>query len=238
MLGVLALGDSITNGGGELQWGVALQSWALWLARGLGVPYTGHAIDGATIRTVLDVEIPRHEAHHPAGPYDAGCLYVGVNDVRDAGWDAEAFAAGHAEALGWLVGRCTRTLAVTLPRVLGRPRTGVAVDTASAIVERHARERGALVLDLRDFGARNPVMADRVHPPAFGQIAIAARALDALAADGLPTQLRPRTLIAYETTRTGRLRGDLTYAYRVAKREAGGRPSASGSVTASVRSQC
>src|SRR5207248_2260352 len=31
-LGVLAFGDSITNGGGELQWGVALQSWALWVA--------------------------------------------------------------------------------------------------------------------------------------------------------------------------------------------------------------
>ena len=32
-LGVVALGDSITNGGGELQYGVALQSWALWTAR-------------------------------------------------------------------------------------------------------------------------------------------------------------------------------------------------------------
>ena len=63
-LGVLAFGDSITNGGGELQWGVALQSWALWTARGLGMPYTGHAIDGARIETVLGVEIPRHDAAH------------------------------------------------------------------------------------------------------------------------------------------------------------------------------
>src|SRR5438270_728879 len=46
-LGVLAFGDSITNGGGELQWGVALQSWALWTAGGLGLPYTGNAIEGA-----------------------------------------------------------------------------------------------------------------------------------------------------------------------------------------------
>ena len=46
-LGVLAFGDSITNGGGELQWGVALQSWALWVARGLGLPYTTYAVDGA-----------------------------------------------------------------------------------------------------------------------------------------------------------------------------------------------
>src|SRR5262249_59859996 len=41
-LGVLAFGDSITNGGGELQWGVALQSWALWVARALGVPFTSY----------------------------------------------------------------------------------------------------------------------------------------------------------------------------------------------------
>ena len=48
MLGVLAFGDSITNGGGELQWGVALQSWALWTARALGLPYTPYASDGSS----------------------------------------------------------------------------------------------------------------------------------------------------------------------------------------------
>jgi lysophospholipase L1-like esterase len=217
MLGVLALGDSITNGGGELQWGVALQSWALWLARGLGVPYTGHAIDGATVATVLDVQIPRHEAHHPDGPYDVGCLYVGVNDVRGAGWDPDAFADGHRRALGWLASRCGRTLAVTVPLALGRPPAGRAVEEVDAIVERHAAAVGALVVDLRGFGARNHVMVDRVHPTAFGQIAMAERALDVLAADGLPPKLRPHTLIAYETTRWNRLRGDATYAYRQAK---------------------
>ena len=54
-LGVLAFGDSITNGGGELQWGVALQSWALWVARGLGLPYTGYAVDGAGVRHVVEL---------------------------------------------------------------------------------------------------------------------------------------------------------------------------------------
>ena len=49
------------------------------------------------------------------------------------------------------------------------------------------------MLDLRDFGARNLVMADHVHPTAFGQIAIAERALAVLAADGLPARrARPR----------------------------------------------
>ena len=53
-LGVLALGDSITNGGGELQWGVALQSWALWVARGLGLPFTTYAVDGARAGVEVD----------------------------------------------------------------------------------------------------------------------------------------------------------------------------------------
>jgi hypothetical protein len=60
-------------------------------------------------------------------------------------------------------------------------------------------------------------MADHVHPTAFGQIAIAERALAVLAADGLPPRKHPREMISYETTRWGRLRGDATYAYRHAK---------------------
>ena len=93
MLGVLAFGDSITNGGGELQWGVALQSWALWIARGLGLPYTGYAIDGAFAEDVLAIEIPRFRssAADPDARYDVGCLYIGVNDVRAPDWDAAAF---------------------------------------------------------------------------------------------------------------------------------------------------
>ena len=47
------------------------------------------------------------------------------------------------------------------------------------------------MLDLRDFGARNLVMPDHVHPTAFGQIAIAERALDLLAAHGLEPRSRP-----------------------------------------------
>jgi hypothetical protein len=61
------------------------------------------------------------------------------------------------------------------------------------------------------------VMVDHVHPTAFGQIAIAERALDVLAADGLAVCTRPSSLIRYETTAWRRLRGDATYAYRHAK---------------------
>ena len=78
-------------------------------------------------------------------------------------------------------------------------------------------------------------MVDHVHPTAFGQVAIAERALDVLARDGMAVKVRPATLIRYETTRTGRLRGDLTYAYRhlkVSTRAAWDRLRVAGSGTA------
>jgi len=76
------------------------------------------------------------------------------------------------------------------------------------------------VLDLRRFGPRNLVMVDAVHPTAFGQIAIAERALDVLAADGATVKIRPSGLVDYETTWFNRLRGDATYGYRQAKQAA------------------
>jgi lysophospholipase L1-like esterase len=210
-LGVLAFGDSITNGGGELQWGVALQSWALWVARGLALPYTGLAVDGARVADVLAEQAPRV----PAGTrYDVGCLYVGVNDVRALDWDRAAFERGHRAALAVLRERCDRVLTLTVPLDLGRPPAGAKVHEVNAAIAASAAANEALVVDLSGFGARNLVMADHVHPTAFGQIAIAERALAVLAADGLPAQVRPSGLIRYETTRWRRLRGDLTYAYR------------------------
>jgi lysophospholipase L1-like esterase len=214
-LGVLAFGDSITNGGGELQWGVALQSWAQWTARGLGVPYTGCAVDGATAADVVGTQIPRFLATTaaPDARYDVGCLYVGVNDVRRPDWDPRAYERDLRAALAFLGERCDRVLACTIPLDLGRPRAGGRVEEANAAIER----AGGLVVDLRGFGARNRVMVDAVHPTAFGQIAIAERALDVLAADGAAVRVRPHTLIAYETTRWRRLRGDATYVYRQLK---------------------
>jgi lysophospholipase L1-like esterase len=216
---VLAFGDSITNGGGELQWGVALQSWAHWVARGLGLAFTSYAVDGARAGGVLHEQIPAFERRTatPQARYDVGCLYVGVNDVRSADWDVERFASEFAPAVAFLAERCERTLTVTAPLDLGRPRNEARVRELNGVVER----AGALVVDLSDLRARNRVMADRVHPTAFGQIAIAERALDVLARDGLPTRVRPSALIDYETTRFQRLRGDATYVYRYAKRRLG-----------------
>ena len=213
-LGVLAFGDSITNGGGELQWGVALQSWALWVARALALPYSPFAVDGARIADVLAHQLP---AVPDGARYDLGCLYVGVNDVRGLDWDRAAFERGHRTALAFLTERCERVLTMTVPLDLGRPRAGAKVHEVNAAIEASARDAGALVVDLRDFGARNLVMTDHVHPTAFGQVAIAERALAVLAADGLPARRRPAAMISYETTRWRRLRGDFTYLYRNAK---------------------
>jgi lysophospholipase L1-like esterase len=222
-LGVLAFGDSITNGGGELQWGVALQSWALWVARGLGLPFTTYAVDGARAADIARQQIPafRERTARPDARYDVGLLYVGVNDVRAPDWDPVAFAADHATAVEVLAERCDRVLLVTIPLALGRPRAGAPVEQANAIVEAAARGPRALVLDLRGFGARNLVMADHVHPTAFGQVWIAERALDVLAAGGMDVRVRPSTLIhPADGTRKQRLQGDWTYVYRRLKLQA------------------
>lgn len=219
MLGILAFGDSITHGGGELQWGVAMQSWALWVARALGLPYSPQAVDGAKIATLVDEQIPVFErrAVSPEGPFDVGCVYIGTNDVRGPDWDPDHYAEGLQTALAFVAARCERVVTANLPVDLGRPRAGPAVHEANAAIERAARDSGALLVDLRGFSGRRVLMADHVHPTAFGQIAIAERALALLAADGLPARVAPSELIVYSTTPVRRLRGDLTYLYRHSK---------------------
>jgi lysophospholipase L1-like esterase len=216
---VLAFGDSITNGGGELQWGVALQSWALWVARALGLPFTNYAEDGARASDVVHRQLPAFQRRTArAGVrYDLGCLYIGVNDVRALDWDATTFDADFRRALAFLGECCDRVLVVGAPLDLGRPRAGARVGELNRTIRRAAWQAGALFLDLEDFGARNVVMTDHVHPTAFGQIALAERALRVLEADGVVVRVAPHELISFRTTRRSRLRGDLVYLYRHAK---------------------
>lgn len=220
---MLALGDSITNGGGELQWGVALQSWALWTARALGLPYSPYAVDGATVEDVVALQIPLYQrvVGSPGARYTLGCLYIGTNDVRLPGFDVAGFEQRHGEALAFLKRRCEHVLTLTIPLDMGRPRNRARVEAANAAIERSAAVTGAAVLDLRAFGGRRLMMADHVHPTALGQVAIAERALDLLGAAGLPPRIRARELVDYETTWWGRLRGDATYAYRHIKQDLG-----------------
>ncbi|HWF55171.1 MAG TPA: GDSL-type esterase/lipase family protein [Solirubrobacteraceae bacterium] len=223
--GLLAFGDSITNGGGELQWGVALQSWAQWTARSLGLPFTNYAFDGATASDVVGHQLSAHHRINalPDAHYHLGCLYIGVNDVRAVQWDPARYEHDFATALQYLRERSDRVLTVTIPLDLGRPRAGAKVPEANAIIERQAASFNALVLDLRDLAGRGVMMADHVHPTALGQIAIAERAVDALAADGLQAAASPRAMVTPQISRRGRISGELRYARRVVKRELGTR---------------
>jgi hypothetical protein len=135
--GVLAFGDSITNGGGELQWGVALQSWALWTARGLGLDFTSYAVDGARAADVAgpQLEAARTRSAAPDARYALGALHIGVNDVRSLDWDPEQFAADLGTVLGYLAERCERIVVLTIPLDLGRPRAGGKVEVANTIIE-------------------------------------------------------------------------------------------------------
>lgn len=175
--GLVALGDSITYGHGGMQSGLGSQSWAQWLAEAMELPFTRLARNGATAPDVLREQVPRLR-----GPYDVGCLYVGVNDVRDAGWDPAAYARDLDAILAAVTAACERTVALTLPLDLGLPPAGAKVREASDAVERLAREHGAAVADLRGFAGSAHVWADRVHATATGQVAIADRAAAALGA--------------------------------------------------------
>ena len=59
MKGLVALGDSITRGrGGAPALGVHPQSWALWLAEALELPYSNFAIDGEVAVGVVARQLP------------------------------------------------------------------------------------------------------------------------------------------------------------------------------------
>jgi lysophospholipase L1-like esterase len=184
-LGVLALGDSITNGHGGMQSGLGSQSWAQWLAQALELPFTKLARDGATTADVVREQLPAIRGEG----YDVGCVYIGVNDVRSTAWDARAYERDLDAILRALGERCERVLVATLPLRLGIPPAGADLARVNAAIVRLAAERGAVVADLADFAGARWVWADRVHATATGQVEIADRAARALGARRLPSEI-------------------------------------------------
>src|SRR3954468_16148149 len=184
MNGLVALGDSITRGGGNMALGVYPRSWALWLAEALELPFTGLAQDAAMAGHVVESQVPRLRDR-----YDVGCLFIGVNDVRSVEWDEPAFASAYATTLAALAARCDRVLALTIPLDLGRPRAGAKVGRANATIRRLAAEHGATVVALDDLAVHRALLPDAVHPHAVGQLEIADRAARALGAARLPSSL-------------------------------------------------
>ena len=183
-LGLVALGDSITNGGGNMALGVYPRSWAHWLALALDLPFSGLAEDAATAGDVVARQVPRLR-----DAYDVGALFIGVNDVRSLDWDPEAFARDHAAALQALAQRCERALTLTIPLDLGRPRAGAKVADANAIIRAAASEHSAIAVDLDDLRPWHALLPDAVHPHAMGQIEIADRAARALGGPRSPSSL-------------------------------------------------
>jgi lysophospholipase L1-like esterase len=194
-LGVVALGDSISNGHGGMQAMLGSQSWAQWLAQALDLPFLKLAVDGATAPDVVRDQLPRLGDR----AFDLGTLYVGVNDVRNADWNAAAYERDVIAAMAALARCCERTLTLTIPLRLGLPPAGAKVEEANAIVERVAAAHGTVVCDLRDLDSRRHVWADRVHLTATGQVAVADRAAAALAAAGMPVPHRPSDVAAPPT---------------------------------------
>jgi lysophospholipase L1-like esterase len=182
--GLVALGDSITNGHGEPALGVPMQSWAQWLAEALALPFTKLARDGALARDVVVEQVPRLQ-----GPYDLACLYVGVNDARSIDWDATAFEQALRAGASALEACSERLLLCTLPADLGRPRAAPKPRAASAIVRAVAGDHDAAVAELEDLAGAPWLLPDAVHPTARGQLEIADRAARALNAARLPSSL-------------------------------------------------
>lgn len=183
-LGLVALGDSVTVGEGNMVCGNPCRSWALWLAEALDLPFTSRAVNGAVTRDVLAQQLPAVRAD-----YDLGCLYAGVNDVRAPGFDPVAFKRDLDPIVSGLAARCARVLVLTLPLDLGRPPAGAKVAGANEIIRAVADDARATVCSLDDLGGWTHVLPDAVHPTALGQLEIADRAAVALGAPLRPSDL-------------------------------------------------
>ena len=207
--GLVALGDSITNGHGEPALGVHPQSWAQWLAEALDVPFLKLATDGATAADVLAGQVPRLRAAAGgdaagAGHFGLVCVYVGVNDARGVDWEPAAFERDLRAIVTAARGRADRVLLCTLPVDLGRPRAAPKPAQAGAIVRAVAAEAGdgvAVVVDLDDLAGPPLLLPDAVHPTALGQLEIAARAAAALRAAGVTVPRDPRDLAEVHDSR-------------------------------------
>ena len=180
--GLVALGDSITNGHGEPALGVHPQSWAQWLAESLDLPFTKLATDGAQTADVLREQVPRLR-----GPYDVGCVYTGVNDVRDPAFDLAAYERDLRAILAAVKAASDQVVLCTIPEDLGRPRAAPKPREANRKIRAIATEAKAVVVVLDDLAGAPYLLPDAVHPTARGQLEIADRAARALGAPRLPS---------------------------------------------------
>ncbi len=184
----MAVGDSITNGEGQPMLGVRSQSWALWLASALELPYTGLAENGALAAGAWFSQVPRLR-----GPYDLGCVYLGVNDVRNPGFELAEFVEALDHVVDAVSREAGRVLVATIPLDLGRPPAPPErIAACDRAIEQVAAGHGASVVDLRKVRGWKLVLPDAVHLTALGQLEVARLAARALGSDRDPGDLADR----------------------------------------------
>ena len=178
---LVALGDSITRGRGMVPaFGADPRSWAAWLAEAMGLPFLNLAADGAVSSDVRNVQLPR------LVECSVATLYIGANDARSVGFEADRFSADVAEVIAGLERTASRVVVLTIPLDLGRPPAG-AVEPVNATLRRLAAVHAVVSLD--DFGGWRHVLPDAVHPTALGQVEIADRVARVLGVEPLPSEV-------------------------------------------------
>ena len=178
---LVALGDSITRGRGMVPaFGADPRSWAAWLAEAMGLPFLNLAADGAVSSDVRRVQLPR------LVDCSVATLYIGANDARSVGFDADRFSADVSAVIAGLERMASRVVVLTVPADLGRPPAG-AVEPVNSILR--AAAAAHTVVSLEDFGGWRHVLPDAVHPTALGQVEIADRVARALGVTPLPSEV-------------------------------------------------
>jgi lysophospholipase L1-like esterase len=179
--GLVAVGDSITEGCGNAMLGLPTRPWTLWLAEALHLRYTSLARSGHRVADVVSEQLPQL-----AGPYDLGCVYIGVNDVCASNWAEAAFEHDLQQICSTTAAHAGRLLLVNIPVDLGRPRVATStIRFANAAIERVAASRGTYLLDLTQLRGWLLVLPDGVHLTALGQAHLALLACEHLTARGL-----------------------------------------------------
>lgn len=184
MHGVLAIGDSIANGHGDMVNAVQSQSYALWLAHAGEWSFRAYSIGGSTSQRVVDEQLPRIGE----GRFDLIAVSVGTNDFL-TGVPLATFEASLQQILTTAAKSAGRMVVTNVPLSAGR-RPGArdhreVVLQFNEVIGSVAAERGAIAVDISGFRGPSEMRADRVHPNALGQLRIATLAAAALRKDGV-----------------------------------------------------
>lgn len=187
MASVVALGDSVTVGVGDVGWPAG---WAAHVAFALDAgDFTNVARLGARARDVTSEQSAVAVGKHP----DLSMLLVGGNDVLRADFDAQE-VGGHVERVVDGLVRAGSDVVVVLlhdprptlpgPRVLGEVLAERAALVNEAVRHRVADAPRLVVVDPSRSALTSTRAAwsvDRLHPSAAGHRELARMALDALA---------------------------------------------------------